>query len=78
MKAKPTSAKPRTIHGVTFRCYKAGVMQTHWISDDDRCRVGLRGMNYSTYYAFVDDKGLGKKFRKLERAMEAAVKEMNK
>lgn len=78
---KPTSAKPRTVEGVVFRCYRTGMLKTAWRSDDGRLEAG-DNYHSTTYYAAVDGAGIGatptslrcKRFRSLENAMRAAVK----
>ena len=39
LKQKPTSAHPRVVDGVTFRCYHTGIHRNEWISDDGRSRA---------------------------------------
>lgn len=79
----PTSAKPRTHDGVTFRCYKIGITQYVWRSDDKRieaCRIG----SLDSYSCTVDgeiirnDSGKIKRFRSLDGALTAGTKAINK
>jgi hypothetical protein len=78
MTEKPTSAKPKIIDGVTFRCFSVGVLRYEWRSDDGRL-AAYASYNLATYRATVDGLGVGdKKFRTLENAMKAAVKQARK
>lgn len=70
---KPTGAAPRTVDGVTFRCFSVGVMLTEWRSEDGRLAAGS-SHNHTHNWARVDGTLLPTKFRSLENAMRAAVK----
>ena len=70
--AKPTSASPQVIDGVTFRCYHTGIQRYEWRSDDGRCSAGLNPFS-STYYGQADGTTIKKRFRSLTNAMKAAV-----
>lgn len=74
MAAKPTSARPKIIDGVAFRCYQSGVAAYYWQSDD--ARIVARGNHFRsvTYSAFVDKKIIGQRYRSIENAMRAGVK----
>lgn len=77
---KPTSAPPRTVAGVVFRCHKAGVLHYVWMSENRRLICSQAGSE--TYHARIDGKTLqgprrGKRFRTLENAMRAAVAAIN-
>lgn len=77
---KPTSAPPKVVMGVTFRCYPSGILQYEWRSDDARL-VAWQCPHRESYRATVDGKGVFapgrsdrlKRFRTLENAMRAAV-----
>lgn len=70
---RPTGAKPKVIDGITFRCYRVGILRYAWISECRRFRV-TRNAERETYGAACDGKGLGKRFRKMENAFKAAIK----
>lgn len=77
---KPTGAPPRTIEGVTFRCYHTGITQYEWWSDDGRFAV-YGYFSKSGYSAWVDGhliqsaaSGHGKNFRTFDNAVKAIVK----
>ncbi len=68
---KPSSAPPRTICGVEFRCYRTGISRYAWFEPAGRGYIGSnRG---STYYAMFDGKMLGKRYRTMMTAMEAVA-----
>lgn len=68
----PTKARPKVVNGVTFRCYKAGILQYKWQSDDGRC-AAYDWPQRMTFGASLDGVSLYKRFRSLENAMKAAV-----
>lgn len=70
---KRTSAPPKIIDGVTFLCWRLGICNYVWRSEDGRIAADSNGER-STYWASVDGQGLGKRFRSLETAMRAGVK----
>lgn len=72
MSGQPTGAKPKIVGGVTFRCYRVGINQYHWKSDDDRIVCGT-SYSMATYWGTVDGQSLDKKFRRIDTAMKAAV-----
>ena len=82
MSDKPTSAQPIVIDGFTFRCYRCGVLQHQWRSDDGRLKA-TRISGKETYCAAVDGKYLrsnnkrlgsrARRFMTLQNAMRAAV-----
>ena len=67
-----TKATPKVINGVTFRCYKTGIAQSTWRSDDGRC-AAWSPAHRNSHRASVDGVGLKTRFRSLENAMKAAV-----
>jgi hypothetical protein len=73
---KPSSASPRTIGGVQFRCYKTGISNYCWFDPSGRSRIGSnRG---STYFAVLDGVLLGKRYRSLRSAMLATAAALKK
>lgn len=80
-----TSARPRTIDGVTFHCYHAGILKYEWLSVDRRAVV-VSNSRHTVYLASVDgnfiystgQRCLVKRFRKQESAMRAAAKAIKK
>lgn len=71
--ADRTAARPCVVDGVTFHCYRTGILRYQWRSEDGRCAVG-RNYERSTHYAAVDGTSLKPNFRSIETAMHAAVK----
>jgi len=76
---KRTSAKPEVVDSITFHCYRVGVMQYAWISEDGRLQV-QRNYGRETYCASVDGTALeganplrAKRFNSQTAAMLAAV-----
>jgi hypothetical protein len=74
-----TSARPQTIDGVTFHCYRAGILRHKWVSEDGRLEV-QSNYNADTYCASVDgtaiegvDPRKAKRFRTQKGAMAAAI-----
>ncbi len=74
---KRTSAAPKTIDGITFECWKTGIMQTAWKTADGRATV-YRPSHRATYYAYLDGVVIGQRFLTHENAMKAVVKVMKK
>jgi hypothetical protein len=77
-----TSAKPITVDGVTFHCYRCGILRAHWVSEDGRISV-QRNHNADTYSAGLDGNGIAganpmksKRFRTQSAAMLAGVLKM--
>lgn len=70
-----TSAKPITIDGVTFECWKTGIMSTAWKSQD-AAAVIYRPAHKSTYTAIVNGDAIGRRYFGINGAMKAAVKAM--
>lgn len=77
---KRTSAPPKIVDGVTFLCWKTGILMTQWRSEDDRIKIGDNGHHRSTYWAMLDGKpltgagGKSKRFQTQIAAMRAAAK----
>jgi len=72
---KPTSARPKIIDGVTFRCYPGSFLGEYfWKSDDGRLRVFPPTWPYrhQSYGASVDGVRIDRNFRSLENAMKSA------
>lgn len=74
-----TSASPKVVDGVTFHCYRAGILRYEWWSEDGRLCVG-RNYNCDTYCAAVDGTAIdgvnplkAKRYRTESAAMIAAV-----
>lgn len=74
-----TSAPPQVVDGVTFHCYRTGVLRNAWISEDGRIYV-QRNYNSDTYHAAVDGTAIAgtnpmksRRFRTQSAAMLAAV-----
>jgi hypothetical protein len=78
MTDKRTGAAPKVVDGVTFHCYRTGILTTEWRSEDGRLGASLYSQYHATYVARVGEKYLewffGKRFRSLENALRAAVK----
>jgi hypothetical protein len=73
MVPKQTSAKPKTIDGVTFRCWRLPYGKTEWRSDDGRLAAGVWSSG-ATYYAEIGLQRFNTRFRSLENAMRYTVK----
>jgi hypothetical protein len=76
---KPTGAAPKLINGVTFYCYRTGILRCEWRSDDGRIRAA-RNHNRETYWAAVDGATIlgrnlskNKLFRSLDSALIAGT-----
>lgn len=76
---KPTGAPPKIINGVTFRCYRTGIMSREWQSECLRLAVHST-YNNTAYLARVDGEYITgrnpaktKRFRTLEAAMITAA-----
>lgn len=69
---KRTSAPPKVINGVTFCCWRLGICNYVWRSEDGRLAANRRGER-STFWASVDGQRLPTRFRSLDAAMRAAV-----
>lgn len=67
------SVKPITVEGVTFHCYRTGILRSEWRSEDGVLTAN-RNTNRSTYHAGVNGDSVGRLFRSLKAAMGAAVK----
>lgn len=71
--SKRTSAPPKVIDGVTFHCYRTGIQQYLWRSEDGRC-CAWSPTYRDTHAASVDGKGIPRRFMSLDNAMKAAVR----
>lgn len=77
----PLNGSTKTVDGVVFRCYRAGIMRFVMCSDDFRITVQRR-TDADTFTAAIDgvyiqgagDSGRAKRFRSEWNAMEAGVK----
>lgn len=74
-----TSARPIIVDGVTFHCYRTGILRYVWTSEDGRLEVGSNH-HADTYCAAVDGTAIeganphkAKRFRSQSAAMLAAV-----
>ena len=74
-----TGARPQVVDGITFHCYRTGILRSKWISDDGRLQV-QNNYNSSTYCASVEGAVIAgsnpmraKRFRSMTAAMLAAV-----
>lgn len=82
MTAKPeiferTSAPPRTIDGMTFRCYRVGIMKNEWHADSDRSISIGSTLSLASHWASVDGRVIGNSYRDLTGALKAAAKAAN-
>lgn len=72
MTDKPTSAKPITAYGQTWRCFRTGIQRFEWRADDAPLTV-RRNFEKMTFSAYWDGVLVGNKFRSQDGAMLAAV-----
>jgi hypothetical protein len=75
---KATGARPKTICGLTLRCYRAGIRKYVWRSDDGRIEIGEFSLTKETLYAKVDGELIrtdakAKRFRSAEGAVKGAL-----
>lgn len=70
---RPTSGKPIEIDGLTFRCYRTGIMRYVWRDDTERIEIGNNHPG-TTQWASIDGKRLPTRFRGQKSAMNTAVR----
>jgi hypothetical protein len=76
---KPTRAPPRTVDGVTFRCYRVGISDYHWIAlTDNLGTMRIRMVKENVFVAWSGNpcpaNCIGKNFRKFETAASTLIK----
>jgi hypothetical protein len=68
-----TGARPRIVDGVTFCCWRVGILRCVWRSEDGRLSCA-QDYGRASYRAAVAGVGIDKRFRSLEAAMRGAIK----